>query len=138
MKTVITEQGKKEIHFPAMFKGFSTQEPLQNSNGKNYKLANISFKQRNGEVVQGIAMIYEGNYKYGLTPGQQYLCVARQGEKINPTTGEVKQQIFLQLSHLLQGDELTVDMFGFDEEASIEDLTRSTTTSINVTRPIGS
>ena len=137
MKTVITDKGK-EIQFPAIFKGFSTQEPLKNSNGKNYKLANISFKQVNGEVVQAIAMVYEGNYKYGLTPGNQYLCVARQGEKINPTTGEVKQQIFLQLSHLMQGDELTVDMFGFDEKASIEDLTRSTTANMSVTRPIGS
>lgn len=137
MKTVITDKGK-EIHFPAMFKGFSSQEPLQNSNGKNYKLANISFKQVNGEVVQAIAMVYEGNYKYGLTPGNQYLCVARQGDKTDPITGEIKKQIFLQLSHLMQGDELTVDMFGFDEKASIEDLTRSTTANMSVTRPIGS
>ena len=137
MKTVITDKGK-EIQFPAIFKGFSTQEPLQNSNGKNYKLANISFKQVNGEVVQAIAMVYEGNYKYGLTPGNQYLCVARQGDKTDPITGEIKKQIFLQLSHLMQGDELTVDMFGFDEKASIEDLTRSTTANMSVTRPIGS
>ena len=137
MKTVITDKGK-EIQFPAIFKGFSTQEPLQNSNGKNYKLANISFKQVNGEVVQAIAMVYEGNYKYGLTPGNQYLCVARQGDKTDPITGEIKKQIFLQLSHLMQGDELTVDMFGFDEKASIEDLTRSTTAGMSVTRPIGS
>jgi len=67
------------------------QNELINTNGKKYKIVNIEFEDINKQNVQCSAAIYEGNYRHGVTNGQNYLCVA---------TISADQQVYVQMSHL--------------------------------------
>lgn len=77
---------------------------LSNSNGKNYKLVNVKFKDNSGKTQQASAAIYEGNYSKGeLAIGSIYSATARKTEQ---------GTIYLQMSHLPYGAGLaTADMF---------------------------
>lgn len=63
---------------------------LQNTNKKNYKIANIEFADVNGEIQKASAAIYEGNYSKGIEVGKSYLTTAT----------IVGDQAYLQMSHL--------------------------------------
>ncbi len=80
------------------------ENALQNSNGKNYKLVNVEFKDNKGKVQQVSAAIYEGNYSKGeLSVGSIYSATARK---------TAEGTIYLQMSHLPYGAGLaTADMF---------------------------
>lgn len=84
-----------------------TENVLQNSNGKNFKIAGIKFKDKNGKEQKATAMVYEGNYQHGLEIGKDYLATASKGEDGN---------VYIRLSHLEYVDNrATVEMFDFSE-----------------------
>ena len=75
---------------------------LQNSNKKNYKIANIEFADVNGVIQTATAAIYEGNYSKGIKVGKEYLTTAT----------IVGDKAWLQMSHLVAGAGVaTVSMF---------------------------
>lgn len=76
----------------------------ENSNGTLYKIANIEFVDVNAELQKTTAMVYAGNYKYGMAEGKKYLCKAT-------LSGD---QVYITMSHLeFNTARPTVDMFGF-------------------------
>jgi hypothetical protein len=85
------------------------QKPLENANGTIYRIANIEFEDINGNTQKSSAMVYEGNYGYGMEIGKTFLA------KATLSGG----QVYLQVSHLeYNGSRATVDMFGFEVEAT--------------------
>jgi len=106
--------GKVEWQFNASLLKIS-ENTLQNSNGKNYKLADIEFADINGVVTKGTAMVYEGNYSKGLSIGSEYGCTARKGDD---------GKIYIQMSHFaFGGGYATEDMFGSFEDEEVKELT---------------
>lgn len=105
MRTQKNEQtGQVEVVFSAELLTLS-ENVLQNSNDKNYKVAGIKFKDKNGTIQKSTAMIYEGNYQHGLEIGKDYLATASKGDDGN---------VYIRLSHLEYVDNrATVDMFNF-------------------------
>ena len=67
-----------------------SEATLKNTNGKNYKVAEVEFTNAKGELVKRSAVVYEGNYGKGMTIGNEYLCTASQTE----------QGVIIQVSHL--------------------------------------
>ncbi len=105
MKPVLNPKtGEVELRLGVKLMTALQENTLANSNGKNYKLVNVEFKDNNGKVQQASASIYEGNYSKGeLTVGSIYGATAR--KTANGT-------IYLQMSHLPYGAGLaTADMF---------------------------
>ena len=109
--------GKTEYQFEGkLLKELSTTT-LQNSNGKNYKIATIEFVDAYGVIQKASAMIYEGNYSKGVTVGKEYNCVARKG---------TNNQIYIQMNHLEpNADRATIDMFADFEEVEAPAKTTS-------------
>lgn len=90
----IENNAKDQIRFQFNAKLLSISEKvLQNSNGKNYKVATVEFEDVSGTIRQQSAAIYEGNYQYGVEVGKSYLCTAT-------IVGDLA---YLQMSHLLAG-----------------------------------
>lgn len=86
-----------------------SDKTLENSNGKNYKIATVEFKNINDEVCRTSAFVYEGNYNYGMEVGQTYLTTATKADK----------GVIVRVSHLIYGGQrATEDMFGFEEVAT--------------------
>ena len=103
--------GQTEYQFEGKLLRELSETTLQNSNGKNYKIATIEFTDVNGVIQKASAMIYEGNYSKGVTVGKEYVCTARKG---------ADNQVYIQMSHLeANADRATTDMFdSFEEEAA--------------------
>ena len=97
-----TNKEQLQAQFSAKLLSISERE-FSNSNDKNYKVATIEFADVNSEIQRTSCLIYEGNYKHGMTIGQSYLATATKTD----------QGPIIQLSHL-QGtaDRPTADMFG--------------------------
>lgn len=101
--------GAQEASFGAKLLSIS-EKTLVNSNGKDYKVGSIEFKNINGETCRTSAFIYKGNYDYGMEIGETYLTRATAGDKGG---------VLINVSHLVYGGQrATEDMFGFEEIAA--------------------
>jgi len=108
VKNTIT--GKEEFQFTGKMLSISNNV-LTNSNGKEYKVVSIEFKDVNGVTQKASGIIYEGNYKHGVEVGKEYLC----------TASESNGQAYIHMSHLSgAADRPTLDMFGFSATVSTE------------------
>lgn len=114
--------GQIEYQFAGKLLKELSETTLQNSNGKNYKIATIEFVDVNGVVQKASAMIYEGNYSKGVVVGNEYSCTARKG---------ANNQVYIQMSHLdAAADRATTDMFdAFDE---VEAPAKTTSKAVNL------
>ena len=109
--------GQTEYQFEGKLLKALSETTLQNSNGKNYKLATIEFVDAHGVIQKASAMIYEGNYSKGVVVGKEYVCTARKG---------TDNQIYIQMSHLeANADRATIDMFADFEEVTAPAKTTS-------------
>jgi len=71
MKFEINETtNNQEASFGAKLLSMS-QKPLENANGTIYRIANIEFEDINGNTQKSSAMVYEGNYNYGMEIGKK-------------------------------------------------------------------
>ena len=109
MKTVKNElTGQNEVVFSAELIAPLSENVLQNSNGKNFRIASIKFLDKFGKEQKSTAMIYEGNYQHGLTVGESYLATVSKGEA---------NKAYIRLSHIPYVDaQATADMFDFAGE----------------------
>lgn len=123
MKFEINETtNNQEASFGAKLLSIS-QKQLENSNGTLYRIANIEFEDINGNTQKSSAMVYEGNYNYGMEIGKTFLA------KATLSGG----QVYLQVSHLeFNGSRATVDMFGFEVEATAPAVVKATSRSKQV------
>lgn len=123
MKFEINEvTNNQEASFGAKLLSMS-QKPLENANGTLYRIANIEFEDINGNTQKSSAMVYEGNYNYGMEIGKTFLA------KATLSAG----QVYLQVSHLeFNGTRATVDMFGFEVEATAPAVVKATSRSKQV------
>jgi hypothetical protein len=123
MKFEINETtNNQEASFGAKLISIS-QKPLENANGTVYRIANIEFDDINGKTQKSSAMVYEGNYNYGMEIGKTFLA------KATLSAG----QVYLTVSHLeFNGNRATVDMFGFETEASAPAVVKATSRSKQV------
>lgn len=97
--------GVEEMQFGAKLISIS-EKTFQNSNNNNYKVVTIEFENAAGETVRTSAIIYEGNYNYGVEMGETYTAVA---------TPMKDGGVIVKMSHLVYGGvRATADMFGFD------------------------
>ena len=123
MKFEINETtNNQEASFGAKLLSMS-EKPLENTNGTIYRIANIEFEDINGKTQKSSAMVYEGNYNYGMEIGKTFLA------KATLSAG----QVYLTVSHLeYNGTRATVDMFGFEVEASAPAVVKATSKSRQV------
>ena len=123
MKFEINETtNNQEASFGAKLLSMS-QKPLENANGTIYRIANIEFEDINGKTQKSSAMVYEGNYNYGMEIGKTFLAKATLSDG----------QVYLQVSHLeYNGTRATVDMFGFEVEATAPAVVKATSRSKQV------
>jgi hypothetical protein len=123
MKFEINETtNNQEASFGAKLLSMS-EKPLENTNGTIYRIANIEFEDINGKTQKSSAMVYEGNYNYGMEIGKTFLAKATLSEG----------QVYLQVSHLeFNGSRATVDMFGFEVEATAPAVVKATSRSKQV------
>ena len=75
----------------------------ENSNGKMFYNATIQFANANAELVVRQAIIYAGNFAYGMEIGNDYLTVASKTD-----TG-----VIINVSHLTNADLASAEDFGF-------------------------
>lgn len=101
------DNGNPRLAFDAELLAISNNT-LQNTNGKEFKIVNIRFEDVNKEIKDVTAICYEGNYKYGIEVGNKYLTTATFVEELNA--------VYLQMSHLVAGARATTDMFNFSME----------------------
>ena len=95
--------GNQETEFEATLLSLG-ENVRENANGTKYKIANIEFADVNGELQKTTAMVYAGNYNYGMEEGKTYLSKAT-------LSGD---QVYITMSHLqFNTSRPTVDMFGF-------------------------
>lgn len=108
MNTVVNSRtGNTEVTFNGKLVSISEQV-LQNTNGKNYKVASIDFTDANGKDQRVSALVFEGNYQHGMKIGETYLARAIQQEGYD--------QPLITLSHLQgSGERATFEMFGFSD-----------------------
>lgn len=118
MKFQINEKtNAQEASFGAKLISIS-EEARQNANGTNYKVVTVEFKDINNEVCRTSAMIYENNYKHGLTVGETYLTTA---------TSNDEGGAYVRMSHLVYGGvRATADMFGFEAVAAQPKIIQAT------------
>lgn len=107
MRTIFNDRTKQnEVVFSAELIAPLSENTLENTNGKSFKIANIKFTDKLGKVQKSTAMIYEGNYSKGMEVGQSYLAVASPGPD---------GRAYIRLSHLPYVDSrATIDMFSFE------------------------
>ena len=114
--------GQTEYQFTGKLLKELSETTLQNSNGKNYKLATIEFVDVNGEIQVASAMIYQGNYSKGVTVGKEYTCTARKG---------ANNEIYIQMTHLeANANRATIDMFADFEKVDAPAKTASKAVSL--------
>lgn len=95
--------GVPQAQFSATLKSIGTTI-LQNTNGKNYKIVSVEFENAANKKQLASAAIYEGNYSKGIEVGKTYL-----------TTVSINEgKAYLQMSHLENAAQATLDDFGFD------------------------
>lgn len=95
-----------------------SEKVLQNSNGKNYRVATVQYVNNKGEIQQCGASIYEGNYSKGeLTIGEEYLATVT----IAPNK-EGKLTAYMQMSHLVAGGGFA-DVSDFITEEELVEVT---------------
>ena len=99
--------GNPRVAFDAELLAVSNNT-LTNSNGKEFKIVNIRFEDKNKEMQDVTAICYEGNYKYGIEVGNKYLTTA--------TFVEEDNAVYLQMSHLIAGERADSSMFDFSAE----------------------
>lgn len=123
MKFEINEvTNNQEASFGAKLLSMSEKQ-LENANGTIYRIANIEFEDINGKTQKSSAMVYEGNYNYGMEIGKTFLTKATLSDG----------QVYLQVSHLeYNGTRATVDMFGFEVEATAPAVVKATSKSKQV------
>jgi len=97
-----------------------SEATLQNTNGKNYKVAEVEFTNVKGDVVKRTAVVYEGNYSKSMTIGNEYLCTASQTEK----------GVIIQVSHL-NGTADRPDTTDFDFAGTPVVATKSTSNKVD-------
>jgi hypothetical protein len=106
-EAIVNDNGNQEVKFYATLIAELPTQSRANSNGTNYKIANIQFADADGVLQEGTAMIYEGNYRHGLEVGRSYL-----------TTAEFDgESVYLRMSHLEARIKAEPSMFGFQTEA---------------------
>jgi len=107
------DKGQSRFTFGGQLTATLGSTILQNSNDKNYRIANIAFENAKGAVVEATAAIYEGNYSKGeLTVGERYLCTAT----IAPNK-KGKLTPYIQMSHLVAGAGMaSLDDFAVEED----------------------
>jgi hypothetical protein len=109
-EVIFNDNGNQEVKFYATLIAELPTQSRSNSNGTNYKIANIQFADADGELQDGTAMIYEGNYRHGLEVGKSYL-----------TTAEFDgESVYLRMSHLEPRIKAEPSMFGFQTESNDE------------------
>jgi hypothetical protein len=123
MKFEINETtNNQEASFGAKLLSMS-EKPLENTNGTIYRIANIEFEDINGKTQKSSAMVYEGNYNYGMEIGKTFLAKAT-------LSGD---SVYVTVSHLeYNGSRATVDMFGFEAEATAPAVVKATSKSKQV------
>ena len=111
-------KGHTRFEFNAQLIAPLSTTVLQNSTPKNYRIAQIAFKNTKGEVVQSSAAIYEGNYSKGpLTVGESYRCVVT----IAPNA-DGKLTPYIQMSHLVAGAGYA-DVSDFEDAGEVNQTT---------------
>jgi hypothetical protein len=107
-EAIVNDNGNQEVKFYATLIAELPTQSRANSNGTNYKIANIEFADADGILQEGTAMIYEGNYRHGLEVGRSYL-----------TTAEFDgESVYLRMSHLEPRIVAEPSMFGFQTESN--------------------
>jgi hypothetical protein len=101
--------GNPTAQFQAKLVSELSENVLQNSNKKNYRICTVEFENSKGEIQRASASIYEGNYSKGVTVGKTYLT------QVTIVNG----QAYLQMSHLENAARATADAFGFEVEATV-------------------
>ena len=105
------ETGSYEANLSAKLKSVS-ETVFQSKNDKKteYRIAIVQLP--NGKDVT--AMMYEANYRHGVTPGTSYLCKAIYNK-------ENGQDVLITVSHLVAGERASIKDLGFSmpSEASI-------------------
>lgn len=113
MKTVINPQtNNPEVQFEGKLLSVSSNVlNLNNEKQTPYRVATIQYANADGVVKTASAIIYEANFKYGVTPGLSYLCRAIK------TPGQTTPLVTM--SHLVATERASFDDFNFDavEEA---------------------
>jgi hypothetical protein len=118
-EVIFNDNGNQEVKFYATLIAELPTQSRSNSNGTNYKIANIQFADADGELQDGTAMIYEGNYRHGLEVGKSYL-----------TTAEFDgESVYLRMSHLEPRIKAEPSMFGFQTESNDEVISLAKPTS---------
>ena len=117
MKESINEvTNQKQVQFTGTLLSISDKS-FVNTNGKNYKVVSVEFKDIKGFKQKASGLIYEGNYKNGVTIGEDYLCTASATEK----------GVIIQMSHLNgSADRPTTEMFGFASAPAKSSVTEVT------------
>lgn len=114
-EAIVNDNGNQEVKFYATLIAELPTQSRANSNGTNYKIANIEFADADGVLQEGTAMIYEGNYRHGVEVGRSYL-----------TTAEFDgESVYLRMSHLEPRIKAEPSMFGFQTETSNEVISLS-------------
>jgi hypothetical protein len=103
-----TGEQQKRANFSAKLISIS-DKTLTNVNGTEYRVATIEFKDAKGVSQRVSAMIYENNFKYGMTVGETYNAT------VTITSGNAP---LITVSHLTgSGVRATADMFGLSVAA---------------------
>lgn len=107
------DKGQARFTFAGQLTASLSTTVLQNTNGKNYRIANIAFENAKGVLTEATAAIYEGNYSKGaLTVGERYLCTAT----LAPNK-EGKLVPYIQMSHLVAGAGMaSLEDFAIEED----------------------
>jgi hypothetical protein len=107
-KRVNSTTGNTDLHFNATLVSISDTPTGETPNGKEYRVATISFKNAAGAKVQRSCLVFENNFKYGMEPGNEYQtrAIFEKGRE-NP---------LLVMSHLTGTSRASFDDFGVSAE----------------------
>lgn len=82
-----------------------SENPIQGSGEASFHPSTIEYENAQGKLVERSALVYEGNYAYGMSIGTSYLGKVIKGKDSEP---------LLVLSHLNRASRATDDDFDFD------------------------
>lgn len=107
--TVDPSRGQRTANFEAKLLSISSNVlNLKNDNQTEYRVASIEFVADSGELKKVTAIVYEKNYRYGMTVGETYQAT------VTITAGQPNPLITV--SHLAAGVRATFDDFGVTAE----------------------
>lgn len=66
--------GSMECNFNGKLLSINEDTVLENKNGTMYRIAQVEFKNSNGDLEKTSVQLYESNYEKGLEIGQTYIC----------------------------------------------------------------